>query len=340
MRLRVEDLTRFWAAACEPRPLMIVGAGRWGRTLSEVAAQARGDASHLALVARHNLEDTRTWRDADARRTRLEIARDIPSALEALSAGTQQQPLAIVASRPVDHVRDARACLERGLDTLVEKPLTANPADADELARAAAVAKRLLALGVEFSLMPAFHYAVTRYAAPVKKARLQWSDPPGELRHGQRKRAHEELHAVEDNLTHAISIFRIFAPPNARFAVTTADMPGSRDGGTVVFASDDATWEFVVDRAAAVRRRHLEVETTNGHLIAVDFSEPEGVVWFDGQRSELPRPWAGLSSTLRLEIGAFFTQTTARTSASPLTHDVLEYARLHEAVLHVCRPGR
>lgn len=334
MRLRAEDLTRFWAAAADPRPLIVVGAGRWGRVLIDAAAQARGDCRHLALVARQNHDETRAWRDADPSRRLLTVASDISSALDTIATRSPQRGLAIVASRPRDHARDARACLERGLDTLVEKPLTAPPAEGSALLRAAAAADRVLALGVEFSLMPAFHYAADLMGSPVTTARLQWTDHAGEQRHGQRKRAHDEVHALEDNLAHAISIFRIFASADDRFEVTNAEMPRSREAGTVVFASGTTLWTFLVDRDAAARTRHLELRTADGGRLDIDFSGAEGAVSFDGRLRELPPPWAGLPSTVRLEIGAFFEHARTR-PRSPLTHDLAEYAELHAALLRV-----
>ncbi len=332
MRLGSQQLAAFWVSAAQQRPLIILGAGRWGRTLTEVAAKARGGVKNLALIARSNYASTCEWSALDPLLESLLVSRDLASTLEKLSAETQQQPLAIVASRPRDHFLDTRACLALGLDTLVEKPLVSNPDDAIGLLQTAAAKDRVLALGVELSLTPVFHYAANYLSGPVVRARLEWADPVNELRHGQVKRVHDEVHILEDNLPHAVSIFRIFASEDASFSLTAAHLDSSGDRGAASLACGEAQFFFNADRAAVARLRQLRMETADGREIEVDFSTPQAILWIDGQHYQMPGDWTRLTSTLRLEIGAFFEHAVSRAVHTPLTHNLPEYARLHAAL--------
>ena len=333
MRLEVEQLAFFWGAAAQPRPLVVIGAGRWGRTLVAVAAAARGGAQHLALVARSNMADTREWRMRADGIGSLTISPDLDAALNNLATGVSQRPVAIVASRPADHAADVRACLARGLHTMVEKPLVANPDHAAELLQMAEAQECALALGVESSLLPAFHYAACGLSAPVVGAHLEWADPALEARHGQIKRVHREINALEDNLPHALSIFRIFATDPVDEALTAAMLTADGDRGAAALTSGGARLAMKVDRAAARRERHLRLDLADGRRVDLDFSAPTAILQVDQQPCEIPAQWISMFSTLRLEIGAFLAHADGRRVPTPLTEGLTNYVRLHAALL-------
>lgn len=336
MRLDLEQLTGFWESAAGPRPLVVIGAGRWGRTLVSVAAAARRGTQHLALVARSNMADTEDWRKHSQGLEQLTISADLDAAIEALST-TPERPAVIVASRPSGHSPDVRECLARGLHTMVEKPLAADPEHVPELLRMAQARQCALALGVEYSLLPAFHYAARRLRAPLVSARLDWADPPSETRHGQVKRAHGEINALEDNLPHALSILRIFSAGSAGEALTAAELDAAGDRGMSVLKSGSARMIFSIDRAATRRVRRLQLDLADGGRVDVDFAEPIGRIELDRQPVEMPAEWTSMFSTLRLEIGAFMAHAGERRLTTPLTEGLEDYARVHAELLRALK---
>jgi predicted dehydrogenase len=327
MKLRLAQLEAFWARASEPMPLLILGAGRWGRTWARVAAAARGGTEGIALVARSNYAETKDWAAADSLLGHLPVVSDLSAAMHALRSGAGRTCVAIVASRPRAHREDACRCLAAGMTTLVENPLASSPEDAATIAGAASSAGSGLALGVEFSLTPAFHYVAHQFAQGMLNGRIQWTDPASEFRHGDRKRVHEEVSVLEGIAPHAMSIWRIFAPAQA-WRVASARLDDSSERGTATLRCGESEWRFKVDRCAASRVRRLELESADGGVVSVDFAAPRAEVLIDGEILPIPAEWARLDSNLRLELGALFMCAVERTR-TPVSEALSEYVNLH-----------
>jgi predicted dehydrogenase len=331
--LSIETLEGYWQAAVEHVPIVIVGAGRWGRVLADVAAGARGSADLVALVARSNPQEVRTWQaEAPERRGGLIIAEGLDEALRPLAqraAGARAS--AIIASRPRDHVADAQQALALGLPVLVEKPLSDDPEAGQALLAEAARRSLPIGLGVEFSLLPALHFAAARLTAEGRAASrlvLEWDDPQHETRHGATKRPHDEIGLLADLLPHALSIGRIFAA-GADWSVDDAEADGEDHRGFLRLRQGAAlTLELTANRAAADRRRRLRLCEDDATIVEVDFTG-EPTVRVTERSGPLPRRFAVLTSTLRLELGAFLSDVRYPRSPSPVSAGLDIYPRLH-----------
>jgi predicted dehydrogenase len=124
--------------------LGVIGCGYWGPNLvrnfvelkdSDVVIAADLDSSRLAAVRTRyrGLITTTDYHDLFA------------SKLDAV----------VVATPPTTHYRIARDCLEHGLHTLIEKPMTLNSHDAESLVELAAHKKLILMVGHTFEYNPA-----------------------------------------------------------------------------------------------------------------------------------------------------------------------------------------
>jgi predicted dehydrogenase len=331
--LSIETLEGYWRAAAENVPMVIVGAGRWGRVLADVAAGARGSAELVALVARSNPEEARAWQaEAPERRGGLVIAGGLDAALGLLARRAEGQGVsAIIASRPRDHVADARQTLALGLPTLVEKPLSDDP-DAGRVLLAEAARWSLpIGLGVEFSLLPGLHFAAARVATEghvITRLVLEWDDPQNETRHGATKQPHDEVGLLADLLPHALSIGRVFAA-SADWSVDDAQEGADGHRGFLRLRQGATlTLELAANRAAARRRRQLLLWQGDATIAEVDFTG-EPAVRVTGQIAPLPERFAVLTSTLRLELGAFLCDLRDPGSPSPISAGLDIYPRLH-----------
>jgi predicted dehydrogenase len=113
----------------------VIGTGWWA-TRAHLPALAASPDADLAAIA--DPDAANLGRAAD----RFGVARAYGSAEAMLDA--ERLDAAIVATPHATHARLARACLDRGLHVLVEKPMTVDPADAwDLVARAGAVGRQL-----------------------------------------------------------------------------------------------------------------------------------------------------------------------------------------------------
>lgn len=325
MRLNPSDFEAFWQAAARPVPVMIVGGGRWGRVWASVIAGIRKTGAGITIVARQNPSETRDWTIAEGFRD-MTVTDGIISALNS----KPRPEIAIVASRPRDHVRDALDVLSAGIDVLVEKPLASAAADAVSLLQAAARTRRLLGVGTEFALLPAFHQAASvmeTWKADDLTVSLEWEDPVDEVRHGIKKTTHEEIDILEDLLPHALSIFRILKP-DARFTLSERRLASGKRGGLLLRDRDGCPFRLYCNGEGASRRRFLRIESADVRA-SVDFSShPARIVVRDEAVEQAPGLVA-MDSTLRLEFGAFLAEVAGLVSSTPLTSGIDDLVTLH-----------
>jgi hypothetical protein len=278
-------------------------------------------------VARSNYEDTCAWQLQDPARSGIVICRDLDGALQRLD----EDPAAIVASRPASHLADSLACLEAGLPTMVENPLAPTAYEAHAILASGAAAGVPTALGVEFSLYPAFHFASRLIASSCERVLLEWEDPANEVRHGGTKRAHPEINVLGSVVPHALSIWRILVCESATWRVRAAEVTPEGDRGGIQL--EGAGCEFILraDRAGTARRRNLkfEGETT---CVEVAFSVQAPVIRVDGNPLAVPPEWTRLNSTLRLELGALFACADDATARTPITSRLIDYVRVQAEI--------
>jgi predicted dehydrogenase len=321
------DLAAFWQMAAADLPLVIVGGGRWGRTWASVIAAARGSGRGITIAARSDPDAVRAWAAVRHELAGISIAATLGQAVE---SGTRPA-VAIVASRPRDHVRDAREALRLGLDVLVEKPISVDARGGRSLLAAAQDAGRVVAAATEFAYLPALHQLAIEVSRREGSLRyfLNWNDAAGEVRHGAVKVRHEEAGLLTDLLPHAFSIFQAFAPGAAWRMV---DATESEDGslGRIEFVDGiGGRYEFLCNVAAGGRQRILEIEG-DAFKATLDFATATPSVLVDGQmRAPVPQH-AVMTSTLRLELGAFLMATTGAVGETFIVAGVPSLLRLQE----------
>ena len=310
------ELQRFWQAAASPTPLLILGGGRWGRTWSVAASRARGSGKGITIAARTDVAATRAWSEAEPEVAGIGVAGSLSEALD------QRNPpvVAIVASRPRDHVRDGLAALSRGLDVLVEKPISDRAGPDAELLAFARAERRLLAVDTEFALLPAFHDCARRLPgsdAGPRRVRLHWDDPRGDFRYGAVKQQHDETSILVDLLSHACSIFQVFAG-DAPLYIDGLHQDMESERGWLRFRDQrSGEYELHCDKQSSVRRRLLEAEAP-GRSLSIDFGTEIPSILIDGVAHANPAT-LHMRSTLRLALGALLAERSGLTGPTPLS---------------------
>jgi predicted dehydrogenase len=137
-----------------PIRLAVVGVGHLGRHHARVAASLPG----TELVGIHDHNPDRA--DEIAREFGLRILPD-------LKAVAQEAEAAIVATPTVSHAEVSAFLLERGLDVLVEKPITASLREADGLLALARAKGRIVQVGHVERYNPAVQAALSVVRAPL-----------------------------------------------------------------------------------------------------------------------------------------------------------------------------
>ena len=141
-------------AGQRPVRLAVVGVGHLGRHHARVAASLPG----VDLVGILDHHDGRA--DEVSREFGLKVLPD-------LRAVASEADAAIVATPTVSHAEIASELLERGLDVLVEKPMTATLAEADRLISLARSKGRILAVGHIERHNPAVEAALRLVHSPI-----------------------------------------------------------------------------------------------------------------------------------------------------------------------------
>jgi predicted dehydrogenase len=137
-----------------PVRLAVVGVGHLGRKHVRVAAGTPG----VVLVGIHDHHAGRA----------AEVAREAGLAVLSDPEEVAGRAEAVVVATPTaSHAGLSRFFLERGLDVLVEKPMTSSLADADELVALARSRGRVLAVGHVERYNPAVGAVLGRVAAPL-----------------------------------------------------------------------------------------------------------------------------------------------------------------------------
>ncbi len=299
---------------------MIVGGGRWGRVWAKVAAAARGSSDEIVLLTRNHSPQVIDWAAATPGLEGLVTVTDMEAALRAIG----RPDVAIIASRPRDHVHDATEALDAGAHVLVEKPLSDDIAAARGLVCHAAKQRLRLGIGTEFSFLPVLHYLAGRLRVSdpqhengeIGDIRILWSDPAHELRHGSQKRNHSEISLLEDLLPHMVSILKVLLP-EATLRIDAAHMTATA-GEMVLSDGTGRRCDFVCSKEAEQRLRLVQIDC-KGAPVTLDFSAEPQIIFNGNKVVPLPPDVLGLDSTLRLELGAFHVAAQAPEAVSPLT---------------------
>src|SRR5262249_54055463 len=123
----------------------VVGCGWWA-TRAHLPALANDPDAVIAAIADPDPGNR------DRAGERFGVSARYPDAEAMLAA--EDLDAAIVATPHATHAAVARACLDRGLHVLVEKPLTIDPPDAFDLVARARAARRELIVGYPYHYVP------------------------------------------------------------------------------------------------------------------------------------------------------------------------------------------
>ncbi|MEZ5411782.1 MAG: Gfo/Idh/MocA family oxidoreductase [Acidimicrobiales bacterium] len=201
--------------------------------------------------------------------------------------------VAIVANAPADHGDAARALLEAGVPTLVEKPFTLDHQEAAALVELSAT--RAVPLLVDHELLLAtylhqVHHLRGAGAADADLVELEWHDVERELRHGVLKSPDPTVSVVADLLPHALSAVRVVlgSAPFELTAVTSSD--GGRSA-SVALRCGDTPVAISLDRRAANARRRLLVRSGDDDHIVLDFTREPGDLVVNGRPAPADGRW-------------------------------------------------
>lgn len=257
---------------CLPDHVLILGGGRWARVLAEVLCDLLPASVELAVCSPRGAEGLNTWIRERSISRRLQVLDVRPSRL------SQRRTAVIVANAARDHVAAGHWALGQGAAVLVEKPLALSLGDAHGLCAKAVDQGGFLAAAHVFRFARylevfARHVAV---AEEIQSIAVEWSDPAGEARYGERKQYDAGVPVYADCLPHIVSILQtVFADFPRAGGPVEVEAGGGRMRIPLTLAGRPC--RVFLERKALRRRRAIIVETGQGTL-ELDFSTEPGVI--------------------------------------------------------------
>ena len=249
---------------------MVVGVGVFGRNHARVyhELEQQGEAVRLVGVVDPNLDRA----DAVAR----EYGCRAFGSVEQMLTTHSEVRAASVAAPTVHHLEVARALMEAGIDVLIEKPLAASLAEADELVQLAATRKRVAQAGHLERFNPAVRATIPLLTQPMffEVHRLSVFTPRS-----------LDVDVVLDLMIHDLDIVVSFAnsPVKEVRAVGLPVLSGKVDIANVRLEFESGcVANFTASRVSTERVRKLRFFQPRQY-VSVDYGRQEVLVFTVGQ---------------------------------------------------------
>jgi predicted dehydrogenase len=283
-----------------PRSVLLIGGGRWGRVHAGILCKLLPASARILWVSEHNLPQlARHVAEQDLETPQISLLSSLEPAL------AQKPDAALIVTAAFTHVAFARATLEKGIPTFVEKPLALDERDAQELVELAARAGVVFGVGLHLFLASYLHYFHLLWRVrPVVSCQLTWFDVENEIRYGEMKKADIWTNKVHDVFPHLWTILRVFFPcvrPAVRNAAIgpLGAIALTLDAGAVAIQAE-------LGRRAPARARRIALRFADGGNALLDYTCEPGTIEVDGKAVTPDPAWAKGQSPLMAEIAAFF----------------------------------
>ena len=270
----------------------IIGGGRWARVLASVLDDVRPDNVEVQAASDHNAA---SWKDWTTGRSGWSSA---PSASKLL--GNPEISHVIVARKARDHATTVLDALSKDKAVLVEKPFCLTQSSLQQLLLAAE--GKYCATG--HVLLFAYNQILFRNACvargKARKIMIEWADPAGEFRHGERKTYDASLNVLQDVFPHIWSISKPFFP-GAPITLDGLSIDGGGRDVQLELSAGDAEMTVKMARDRSKRERLLTVQG-DGYTAALDFAREPGTAQIDNTALDVAE---GYSSPLAAELTGF-----------------------------------
>lgn len=298
------------------RRVMLVGGGRWGRVHAGVLTQILPPGSEVLWVSRHNQAAASAFLEGKSGRTSTTLADDIEHAL------IRKPDAAIIVTAAHTHAAMARAALEHGVPTLVEKPFVLTRKDADELIELARVNAILLGVGLHLLFASYLRHFRSLWRERVADgAQIAWLDCETETRYGETKRADVSTPRVHDVYPHLWAVMHVLWPGQPPSVRDVESLPVG--GARLHMTAGNISVEADIGRRAPARARRITVSFQDGGSATLDFTSEPGWVSIDGKAVECDPDWARQPTPIALEVSSFLAASAQRRDWPGLAENVI-----------------
>jgi dTDP-4-amino-4,6-dideoxy-D-glucose ammonia-lyase len=294
------------------RSVLVLGGGRWGRTIAATLCQLDG-IGEVFLVSRRAFEECLVWKsEVEATvngESRITVRQDLDEVPRHVSAS-------FVATTAREHAAAASSLLRRGMHVMVEKPFVATLGEANKLLSHAADRGLVLRVNHEFvfaSYIRDLRRALERCGAPPYAMAVRWHDQRGRMGWGGRKLPDVSVSPVSDIYPHVLSILFVLFGRDKAF-VEKVIPRGDLDGASLSVSYKDVPVTVDLARDAAVQERSISIETRDGPIV-LNFTEEPGTLVLRERALDLRSGWLASPRPLEASFRAFFDEIDAPSEA-------------------------
>jgi predicted dehydrogenase len=304
----------------------IIGGGRWGRVILSVLATSDLPLDRITMVTTHNV--------ALAQNAVSRLASKHP--IRIVSALSDSPSAAIIANAARSHGETARNLIAQGTHLLIEKPVVLNLPEMRDLLVLAHAANTILVPGLNYRFCSYLRNFARRTISlhPHSGFDLQWSDPEGEIRHGEKKLYDISINVADDVMPHIWAILSVVFP-RAVFAVTSCKAARGGKSATFTLAAGDMIGTVTLERDSDRRRRMIQL---SAHA-SLDFSSEPGTMTIGTETMTADPDWANSPGPLARQLRYFLECIEQGKIADADETALIESVRLAEsasAMLNAC----
>ena len=155
---------------------------------------------------------------------------------------------------------------------------------------------------------------------------MHWNDPEYDFRYGSIKRHHDEIGVITDLFSHAYSIFRIFSGDDHLHLDSLNEDKILRRAWLRLRDENGGQYDFYCDKQSVARERILKI-SGDAFNASVDFSSELSKISIN-EKDYSDESSIHMTSTLRLELGAFLFDKINLSRRTPITMYVEELLKL------------
>jgi predicted dehydrogenase len=253
----------------------------------------------ISLHSRHNTKAIAAWANDREWAKRIELSSTWPQSFASGSSA------AIVVNAARDHEAAVEWAIRARLPVLVEKPIALTFAGAQRLAELARDQDVRLAAAHVF-LFAGYLENLSRLVADageVESLEIDWTDPEGETRYGERKRYDSSLPVFADWMPHVVSIAGALLPTLPEYCKSLRVGRGGAALDLELVAAD-VPCTVRLERNADRRRRVIRVRA-GGADLHLDFSSEPGTITRGSSSFTGDRDWESGAHPVARTLAAF-----------------------------------
>ncbi len=310
--------------------IVVFGGGRWARVVVKELLSLLPLEAHVIVVTASNAVGMLHWVTSFGLESRVSV---FPTLTE---IENNVIDAVIVVNAALNHEKAAEWAIRRGIPVLVEKPFTTSYTSSQRIVNLAKTSGTYIAAGHVF-LFARYVDEFCRHIAEIgdiHRLRIVWTDPLGEIRHGDQKVFDVNLPVYLDCLPHVFSIlYKIL--DGSISSLSEIQVKKNKEQAFINCSLNNKNCLIELERNGALRHRFIEVVGFHERM-SLDFSMEPGVIAARAESFIADPKWDLERRPLASMLAAFLRGAVGGTRDSRLdVHIALMIAMLMDKVASV-----